>query len=104
MKMHELKTVNPWFTDMWNGDKDFEIRKDDRDYEKGDLVWSREYVPNTMHDKENDCLVITGDDPYTGRSIIGHIKYILPAGVFEGLSPGYCALGVTILQKREDNK
>ena len=100
MKTHELKTVNPHFTDAWNGKKLFEIRKDDRGFQDGDILWLREYIPNTLHDVQNDCLILIDDNPYTGRELICHVIYILPAGVFEGLEPNYCCMGIKILQQR----
>ena len=87
MKMIELKTINPYFTDVWNGDKPFEIRKDDRDYILGDILWLREYATTTG---------------YSGRSIIAEVSYIIPAGVFKGLVEGYCAMTIDILQRKTE--
>jgi len=100
MKTHELKTINPWFSDMWNGEKDFEVRKDDREFLKGDILWLREYIPNALRDVANNCLILTGGNPYTGRELLCHVKYILRAGVFVGLTPCYCCMGIEILQHR----
>lgn len=93
MKMVEYKTINPYFTDVWNGDKTFEIRKDDRPDEKlevGDLVWLREYD------------VGYPSSSYTGRSVLADVRYMIPAGKFEGLSDGYCAMGIYILQRKTE--
>lgn len=38
MKLHKLKIVDPYFTDVFNGVKTFEVRKNDRDFEVGDIV------------------------------------------------------------------
>lgn len=35
----KMKTVNPWFTDVWEGLKLAEIRLDDRDYSLDDDCW-----------------------------------------------------------------
>jgi hypothetical protein len=84
MKMHELKTVNPYFTAVWDGKKLFEIRKDDRKFESHDILWLREYFDNN----------------YTGRSVLCHVTYCM-SDLFIGLKKGYCAMGIEILQKRE---
>lgn len=63
MKVHELKTVNPYFEKVWNGDKTFEVRKNDREFKEGDKVFLKEY------DAENDS--------YSNRVVIGRILYIL---------------------------
>ena len=86
MKMHELKTINPYFADTYHGNKLFEIRKDDRDFCIGDILWLREY--------DADAKV------YSGRSILCKVMYRLPATIFEGLSIGYCAMGIHILEVR----
>jgi hypothetical protein len=85
-KMIEVKTINPYFSDMWNGDKPFEIRFNDRGYQKGDVLFSREYDP------ENKT--------YSGREILSRIRYVIPEGQFVGLAHGYCAMTVTVLQQR----
>lgn len=58
---HMIKTINPFFTDIWNGAKTFEIRKNDRNYKEGDFVHLLEW--------ENE--------QYTSREIICKITYIL---------------------------
>jgi len=98
MTEHNLKTINPYFTDVWNWEKTFEIRKNDRNFKKGDLLKLREYEP--CWDKENDCLVSGGG--YTGRVIYAEIDYILPENTFEGLAQGYCVLGINILDMFAD--
>jgi len=59
---HELKTLNPYFQEIWNHRKTFEIRKNDRNFQVGDEVKLREYVVE--------------HDTYTGRSIIGVVTYL----------------------------
>lgn len=76
---HELKTWKPFFQSVFNGDKDFELRKDDRNYRVGDTLELQEY------DAENKS--------YTGRFCHRTIKYILYGGNF-GLESGYVILGL----------
>lgn len=82
MTEHDLKTINPYFQAVWDGVKTFEIRKNDRNFKVGDLLKLREYLP--------DC------SGYTGRVIYAEINYILKQNTFEGLAPGYCALGLVL--------
>jgi hypothetical protein len=91
MKMHELKTINPYFTDVWNGMKCFEIRKNDRGFEVGDVLWLREFDP---------ACYMGGD--YTRKSVLATVDYMLPENTFAGLSDGYCALGVSVIQRKAE--
>lgn len=38
MTTHTLKTVEPYFSAVLNGDKTFEIRRNDRAYQRGDRL------------------------------------------------------------------
>jgi Domain of unknown function (DUF3850) len=92
MKMIEIKTVNPYFTDTWNGDKPVEIRLNDRNYQVGDILWQREYDP------EEAKIMGTG---YSGREILSQVtKILIEENTFQGLAPGYLMMAIKILQKR----
>lgn len=67
---HELKTVNPYFQQVWDGNKNFEIRYNkDRAFQKGDRVHLLEYdsSKNTIESKK-----------YTGRVIRAEIGFVSP--------------------------
>lgn len=59
---HELKTWPEYFQAVWCGDKNFEIRKDDRRFKERDEVVLQEFDP--------------ANGEYTGREIEGFIRYI----------------------------
>ena len=42
-KTHELKCVKEPFQVKWAGNKDWEFRKNDRDYKVGDVLLEKEY-------------------------------------------------------------
>lgn len=75
---HELKIFPKWFMDVALWKKDFEIRKNDREFEVGDILILREW-----DGKE-----------YTGRKIRRMIKYIYKGTGEYGLQEGYCVLGL----------
>lgn len=77
--IHNLKTLPVYFERVWNLEKQFEIRKNDRGFQTGDLVNLNEW---------------TNENSYTGRSIECTVKYVLHG--FEGLADGYVALGIEI--------
>jgi hypothetical protein len=46
-KVHYLKTWTPFFNDVKSGIKQFEVRKNDRDYEVGDTLILEDFNPST---------------------------------------------------------
>lgn len=77
--IHELKTYPKYFKETIEGNKPFEIRKDDRDFHVGDVLILKEW-DNTK---------------YSGREIGAVVRYVLRD--FIGLQEGYVALGLQIL-------
>lgn len=82
-KFHDKKLVNPYFNDVWNGLKTFELRKNDCDYQVEDYMVLHEFNP------ENNS--------YSGRFILTKITYKLQG--YTGLQEGYCILGIEVLDK-----
>lgn len=75
---HALKTWPIFYKAVVNGEKTFELRKDDRPFKSGDKLLLQEY------DK----------DTYTGEEAEFRINYILRDAEMFGLKPGYCILGL----------
>lgn len=79
MKVHELKTVQPFFDMIFYGRKRFELRKNDRDFNFDDILVLREYEP--------------GHDRYTGCKINVRVTSMLQN--YPGLEEGYCILSIS---------
>ncbi|WP_425474781.1 DUF3850 domain-containing protein [Niabella insulamsoli] len=77
---HNLKTIQPYFDRVYNLEKTFEVRKDDRHFQSGDFVILHEY-----DDKSGS---------YTGRKVSGFIRYVLRD--YEHISPGYVVFSLDI--------
>jgi hypothetical protein len=77
--IHSLKTLPTYFNRVWEFEKEFEIRKNDRSFQTGDKLELDEWSEKEM---------------YTGRRIECTVKYVLHG--FEGLADGYVALGIEI--------
>ena len=75
---HELKTINPYFEMVWNGNKKFELRKNDRDFQKGDALVLKEYIPV--------------ENRYTGRTIWCMITCVIT--YTDAMQKDYVALGL----------
>lgn len=75
-KIHHLKTVQPYFNDIVSGKKNFEVRKNDRDFKVGDILVLFECI----------------DGKKTGRYIGQEITYVLNNE--EYCKEGYVVLGI----------
>jgi ASC-1-like (ASCH) protein len=74
---HKLKTINPYFNDVYAGRKTFEVRIDDRKYKEGDTLTLQEYVNGQK----------------TGAEITVSVDYILEGGQF-GIDNGYIVMSI----------
>jgi hypothetical protein len=77
---HKVKCWSNYFQAIRRKEKNFDVRRDDRGYQKGDTVILLEWVHNVP------APYFTGNDEHR------KIKYILTGGQF-GLEPGYVVLG-----------
>jgi hypothetical protein len=75
---HELKSWPEYFQATIDGDRTFELRKNDRDFKVRDRLIIREFNPNT--------------EGYTEREVRVKISYVLTSS--PGLQAGYCCLGL----------
>jgi hypothetical protein len=64
MTFYELKTINPYFQDVYEGKKKFVLRLNDRKFKVGDILKLKEYIPERQE--------------YTGDFIVKVVEYILP--------------------------
>jgi ASC-1-like (ASCH) protein len=82
MAAHELKILPEYFKAQKEGKKNFEIRKNDRGYQVGDLLILEEYDPETNN--------------FTGRNMIVEITYMTDYMQKEG----YVVLGTKLAELR----
>ena len=78
MKTHELKIKPEYFLPVFDRRKNFELRKNDRDFQVGDIIVFRQF--------ENGEYV----DGFFAREI----TYVLKDCPEYGLQDGYCILGL----------
>ena len=79
---HELKTWCQYFDAIWRGDKTFEVRKNDRNFQIGDTLWLREWDQTLSR--------------YTGRVLDVKVTYIMQNQEL-GVSPPFVVMGFRIL-------
>lgn len=83
MKKHELKTWPDYYYRIFTGQKKFEVRKNDRDFQIGDTLHLKEFDPEKQE--------------YTGRELLVTVSYILHGGQF-GIEAGYCVMSLAPLR------
>lgn len=83
MKEHELKTIQPYFNDVYSGIKNFEVRKNNRDFVVGDYLVLKHYdeIKNR----------------FNGAYVLAKIMYILKDIAY--CKDGYVVLGIEVLTK-----
>lgn len=82
MKIHKLKTLPKYFKAQLLGNKQFEVRKNDRDFHVGDVLILEEYQGG-----------------YSGVVLYVRVTYVLRG--FEGLKDGYVVLSTEPLTEEE---
>ena len=90
MTTHELKTWPVYFRELVSGAKTFEFRKNDRHFQRGDVLHLREWDKEESH---IDTL------RYTGRDLWFEITYVLTG--IEGLQDGYAVLAISEIDESE---
>lgn len=84
--IHELKCWPEQFSALWDGSKNFELRKNDREFQVGDFLLIKEWIPST--------------EEYTGSSLLRKVSYVL-RGPSWGLAEDHCIMSIDILNDRD---
>lgn len=79
--VHYLKVLPAYWEPLLTGQKTFEVRRDDRGFQTGDLLSLRRWDP------QYHCFTSSA------QPINKRIKYILTGGQF-GIEPGYVVMGL----------
>lgn len=95
MKLHELKILHKYLIDVTIGKKTFELRKNDRDYQVGDLIHFIDIRED--YTKTNKC----GCEPFIDENTLYRITYVLKDVEKYGLDKDYCILAIKKLDIKE---
>lgn len=94
MTEHVLKTLPQYWDAVQRGDKTFEVRRDDRGFQRGDvLVLCRTKDPALTGWKSDEGKLDTDPDGNARHVIQKRITYVLTGGQF-GVEPGYVVLAL----------
>lgn len=78
--VHVLKTWPKYFEAVYFGDKTFEVRRNDRNFQVGDTLLLREWDPET--------------EDYTGRKLEVQVTYMTDVADMGVLKEGYVIMGI----------
>jgi len=81
--IHDLKCQPDPYWSIMQGVKRFEFRKNDRNFQKRDILHLREWAPDPHHPEFGH---------FTGRSCLVIVSYILSEGF--GLPEGYVIMSI----------
>lgn len=79
MANHKIKIKEEYYTEITNGNKTFELRKNDRDYQEGDTI---------------EFIVLKENGEQKTSSRIYKITYILKGVPEYGLADGFCIFSI----------
>lgn len=80
-KVHQIKLGASFFDQVCRGEKNFELRKNDRGYKTGDVLEMLEFA----------------DGKFTGRTVKVLVTYILEE--YTGLEDGYCIMATALMNE-----
>jgi hypothetical protein len=84
-RRHTLKTWPIYFDAVYDGDKTFEVRLNDRGYQVGDVLLLQRWDPELAD--------YTRDGSGEPATIAQIVTYVLPGGQF-GIEDGYVVMGI----------
>ena len=94
-EVHHLKIWPQYFQALQDGSKNFDVRRDDRNFRVGDFIVFEEFNPDGFGQEHGESI-----GEYTGRQINRQIIYVLPGGPVTGTPPvrgirqGFAVLGL----------
>lgn len=94
--IHELRAWPNYFQPMWDGRKTFEIRYDDRGFQRGDQVVLREWDLKASCDCTSGKHNAASCARYTGREISAEIGYVMAFTPSRGNQRGFSGGGYVV--------
>lgn len=95
MTLHELKILHEYLIDVSIGKKTFELRKNDRDYQVGDLIRFIDVREDDSATNKNQI------EPNIDENTLYRITYVLKDVDQYGLDRDYCILAIKKLDIKE---
>lgn len=90
---HELKLHTNYFEAVASGQKCFEVRRDDRGFQKGDILILRRWGTDSLFGRVGYLRGASQKPKEAADTIVRRITYILTGGQF-GIEPGHVVMGI----------
>lgn len=97
MTIHQKKCTQAYFKDLWEELRHSEIRRNNCDYQIGDIIIFREVRDTRIYNKYNETII--SSEEYTGRAIKVKITHI--ATKLHGLKRNRCLLTFDVIGKTD---
>lgn len=105
--LHELKVVPPYFEALFTERKNFEVRRNDRGFQAGDVLHLREYGTHdaglpcetrcTHQGRCESCHKAGHESHYSGRDLVRTVAFVYAGDPrFGGIEPGHVVLGFSL--------
>lgn len=96
VREHDLKTWPKHFQAVYDGDKPFELRYNDRGFKVGDVLLLREWRPRLDYAR-------SFQGSYTGRAVRARVTYILDEyeELPEFVADNFVIMGIRLIGRRE---
>ena len=102
MQIHNLKIKHEYLLEVAKGNKTFELRKNDRDYQVGDLIRFIDINPPKKPPKlKRLALFLFIKQPTINFNDLYQVTYVLKDVPQYGLDADYCILGIKKLKLEE---
>ena len=92
MTEHVLKTLPDYWDAVDRGDKTFEVRRDDRGFQKGDTLILCKLHRENLNTFESTTGWHT-DEYKRAKMLVRRVKYVLTGGQL-GIEPGYVVMAL----------
>ena len=96
MQIHELKLASAYFDAVASGEKCFEVRRDDRGFQRGDRLKLRRYGEDVLTGRYGYLKGDANCHRTDADTIDAKITYILTGGQL-GIEPGFVVMGISLL-------
>jgi hypothetical protein len=93
---HELKADPLSFAAIWNGQKTFDVRRDDRGFLVNDVLWLRETCSSAAEMAQGQPL------DFTHRGLAVRVRHIVCDAY--GLPDGLAVLGIEVVARWDDRR